>query len=106
MVFSFHSFSVRLCSTRKYPYTPLPPPPPPPPRPCSVLLPSTESNGNSEEKEGGQKEAIFEGVGVVSRGIFFRGLQIRLPGYICFVGQATIYFIVNGVLKQKLRFHQ
>ena len=65
MVFSFHSFNVRLCSTRKYLYTP------PPLLP--FLLPSTKSNGNSEEKEGDQKEAIFEGVGVVSRGIFFSG---------------------------------
>ena len=71
MVFSFHSFSVRLCCTRKYPYTP-----PPPPRPRFFLLPSTESNENSEEKEGGQKEAIFEGVGVVSRGIFFPGAPV------------------------------
>ena len=61
MVFSFHSFSVRLCSTRKNPY--------PPPL---LLLPSTERKGNYDER-GDQKEAIFEGVGVVSRGIFFPG---------------------------------
>ena len=58
-----------------------------------------EGNGNSEER-GVQKVAISEEVGVASRGLFLRGVGVKLGDYkkltaVRSVEQAISYFTVN-----------
>ena len=63
-VFAGYCF-LRTCSSRKYPYP----------------LPHGGQRKFRGEGEGVRKDAISEVVGVASRGLFFRGLQLRLVSY-------------------------
>ena len=81
-----------MCSSRKYPYPPLPP---------------TEGNGNSEGRGGGSKKEVISegGGGVTSRGLFpgAPSKADELSKTNNRSGEQTLsYFTVDDLLKQEL----